>query len=52
MLHVYVERFGVTGNLENFLVFRVNWPCLVPKKFCKIYQIPRHIKSLDTCMEY
>ena len=27
-------------------------PCLVPKKFCKIFQIPRHIESLDVCMEY
>jgi len=27
-------------------------PCLVPEKFYKIFQIPRHIKSLDTCMEY
>jgi hypothetical protein len=28
------------------------WPCLVPKKFCKIFQIPRHIESLDTCIKY
>ena len=27
-------------------------PCLVPKKFCKIFQIPRHIESLDVCMKY
>jgi len=27
-------------------------PCLVSKKFCKIFQILRHIKSLDTCMKY
>jgi len=27
-------------------------PCLVPKKFYKIFQIPRHIESLDTCMKY
>ena len=27
-------------------------PCLVPKKFCKIFQIFRHIESLDVCMEY
>ena len=27
-------------------------PCLVPKKFCKIFQIPRHIESLDACVEY
>ena len=24
----------------------------VPKKFCKIFQILCHIKSLDVCMEY
>jgi hypothetical protein len=24
-------------------------PCLVPQKFYKIFQIPRHIESLDTC---
>jgi len=27
-------------------------PCLVPEKFCKIFQISRHIESLDICMEY
>jgi len=27
-------------------------PCLVPQKFCKIFQIPRHIESLDVCMKY
>jgi len=27
-------------------------PCLLPKKICKIFQIPRHIKSLDACMKY
>ena len=26
--------------------------CLVPKKFCKIFQIPSHIESLDACIEY
>jgi hypothetical protein len=27
-------------------------PCLVPRKFCKIFQIPRHIESLDACMKH
>ena len=27
-------------------------PCLIPEKFCKIFQIPRHIESLDACMKY
>jgi hypothetical protein len=27
-------------------------PCLVPKKFYKIFQIPCHIESLDTCMKH
>ena len=25
---------------------------LVSEKICKIFQIPRHIESLDVCMEY
>jgi hypothetical protein len=28
------------------------WQCLVPSKFQKFYKIPRHIESLDACMEY
>jgi len=27
-------------------------PCLVLKKFCKIFQILHHIESLDICMKY
>ena len=27
-------------------------PCLVPKKFYKIFQISRHIESLDAYIEY
>jgi len=27
-------------------------PCLVAQKFYKIFQIPRHIESLDICMKY
>jgi hypothetical protein len=27
-------------------------PCLVLKKICKIFQISRHIKSLDACIKY
>ena len=27
-------------------------PCLVPRKFYKIFHIFRHIESLDACMEY
>jgi hypothetical protein len=26
--------------------------CLLPSKFQKFYKIPRHIESLDACMEY
>jgi hypothetical protein len=26
--------------------------CLVPSKFQKFYKIPRHIKSLDACIEH
>jgi len=50
--------FVIFRVYENFNLFSRNWvrsllrPCLVPKKFCKIFQIPRHIESLDTCMKY
>ena len=27
-------------------------PCLVPNKFCKLFQIFHHIEFLDACMEY
>jgi len=27
-------------------------PCLVPRKICKIFQILRHIESLEVCMKY
>ena len=27
-------------------------PCLLPRKFYKIFHILRHIESLDACMEY
>ena len=27
-------------------------PCLVTQKFCKNFQILRHIESLDVCMKY
>jgi len=30
----------------------IHGPCLVPKKFYKIFQISRHIESLDACMYY
>ena len=32
--------------------FEAIQPCLVPEKNCKIFQISRHIESLDVCMEY
>jgi len=27
-------------------------PCLVLQKFCKNFQIPHHIESLDVCIKY
>jgi len=33
-------------------IFRELNKALVPEKFCKIFQILRHIESLDVCMEY
>jgi len=35
--------------LQNFLELN---KALLPRKFCKIFHILRHIKSLDACMEY
>ena len=56
MIYVYAARFDVTRNLNFFIKsFETKQgprPCLVPKKFSKIFQISRHIESLDTCMEY
>jgi len=29
-----------------------NWALFSSQKFCKIFKIPRYIKSLDVCIEY
>ena len=56
-----IERMGIIlaatlfGQLANYTstlsIFRsckhILRPCLVPQKFYKIFQIPRHIESLD-----
>ena len=47
------QRGGAEGAEEQSVaVVEELGPCLLPKKFCKIFQIPRHIKSLDACIEY
>jgi len=38
--------------VEVWLPISTNRSRLVSKKFCKIFQIYSHIKSLDTYMEY
>jgi len=43
-----VVTLAATSNLD----YGSSRPCLVPQKFYKIFQIPRHIESLDVCMEY
>jgi hypothetical protein len=42
------------SNASSFSIFQLRnvRPCLVSQKFCKIFQIPRHIESLNTCMKY
>ena len=45
--HDHVD--GMLTFFGQYISFR---PCLVPKKFCKIFQVLCHIKSLDVCMEY
>jgi len=51
-LRLHVTAAG-TGSL-SVLAFggQEFGPCLVPQKFFKIFQIPRHIESLDVCIEY
>ena len=47
------EKSGKMRSLAACLrIFFFLRPCLVPKKICKIFQIPRHIESLDACMKY
>jgi hypothetical protein len=38
-------------TLHKLLGCLLLWQCLLPSKFQKFYKIPRHIKSLDACME-
>ena len=49
-IRMHSWRMGVAAFAICFA--RLLRPSLVPKKFCKIFQILRHIKSLDTCMKY
>ena len=49
MLHACNQRFDVTENLEKFCELN---KALVPKKICKIFQILRHIESLNAYIEY
>ena len=43
----------VTGRWRSSTILRACLgPCLLHKKFCKIFQISRHIESLDVCMKY
>ena len=47
----------VSGAHAETLMPYVRWQSNEPalfssKKFCKIFQIPHNIKSLDVCMEY
>jgi len=49
MLHACDARFDVMENLEIFFKTKA---LFTSQKFCKIFQILRHIKSLDTYIEY
>jgi len=53
MCHACVVRYNTKnrwwGFHSNSFLFG---PCLVPRKFCKIFQILRHIKSLDAYIKY
>jgi hypothetical protein len=39
-------------KLDHVVVLIYHRAGLVPRKFCKIFQILRHIESLDTCMKH
>ena len=47
-LEVTVAKLGFLWSLGEMQ----HRPCLVLKKICKIFQIFRHIESLDVCMKY
>jgi len=52
-----LQNFLELNKAQVKIRFRMDFqqssgPCLVPKKFCRIFQIPRHIEYLDACMEY
>ena len=49
---VYAGVVMSSWSLASTYVSNLLRPCLVPEKFCKIFQIFRHIESLDTCIEY
>ena len=52
----HMRAFGTKDKVFTFNFSRkykiMLGPCLVSKKFCKIFQILRHIESLNACMEY
>jgi hypothetical protein len=47
-VHATVDHRGVMEHIGAG-IYRAG---LVHTKFCKIFQIPRHIESLDTCMKH
>jgi len=48
---VYIyDFFGKGGPYTIFVVYIR--PCLFPPKIQKLFKIPRHIESLDVCIEY
>ena len=52
MIRQYLSNKNESATVAKSEFFSQLRPCLVSKKFCKIFQIPRHIESLDACIEY
>jgi len=51
--HNELENSNLKGKWVNLVELGVSFgPCLVSRKFCKIFHIFCHIESLDACMKY
>jgi len=51
-IKVYIIDFFETIYYRILVAFGPPGPCLVSRKFYKIFHIPHHIESLDACMKY
>jgi len=52
MIGQYLPQTNKSATVPKTFQISELRPYLVPEKFCKIFQIPHHIESLDVCIEY